>query len=114
MVLAGSFRRRSIERNFIIRHRSFQAFSHGVRKIVGGRESKAAALDGQHLQRQISRVHLAKLGHPLEELLVVRIANDVARGACGIHAVERDLRLEKAIGEPYQILEYLFLLFWVE
>jgi hypothetical protein len=102
-----------VEGQLVIRIRIDEAFLQESGNIVAGGESKAAALDGKHLEAQIAWDGLTGLGNTLDELLIVEDARGVACTK-GVDAVEGDAGPPKLIGETDDTLENLLLLLRVE
>ena len=80
-------------------------------EIIVEIKGSTAALDGEHLQRQVPQVHLVRLGDGLQKYLIIGAPKLRLGCAQGIHLVKRDARLGQSIRHIHNIREDLLLLF---
>src|SRR5471032_2185106 len=93
MVFVSVIGRWRVERDLIVGLRIGQAFPQEDGDVVVEVERETPALGGQHLERQIRGLDLARFRNTLEELLIVVGAQHALAGTKRIDAVEGDASL---------------------
>src|ERR1700741_916503 len=97
--------------DLVVRSDIGEALWHKAGEIIDEIKGSTAALDGEHLQRQVPQVHLVGLGDGLQEYLILRAPKLRLGCAQGINLVKRDARLGQSIRHIHNIREDLLLLF---
>src|ERR1700751_1889799 len=94
----------------VVRSDIGEALLQKARSIVVEIKGSTAALDGEHLQRQVPQVHLVRLGDGFQEYFIIRAPKFRLGRAQRINLVKRDARLGQSIRHSYNIREDWLLL----
>src|ERR1700693_2029005 len=110
MIFVWALRRGRLEIYFVVRRDVGERLLQESRNIIVEVERKASALDGEHLQRQVPQIHLARFADTFQKLLIVRSAQDRFRVAERIDAIKGNARLGQLIRNIYNVRKDLVLL----
>ena len=97
MIFAWPLRCRRDKGDLVVRSDIGEALLQEAGEIIVEIKGSTAALDGEHLQRQVTQVHLVRLGDGLQEYIIIRAPKLRLGRAQRINLVERDARLGQSI-----------------